>query len=427
MHGRICRWLVVAFESSTIDPSEYIRTEYDGTELHIKPSHDEYCNRVSVFLRPETTDQEALTKINRFFSAMAWKDGEMFITRGYISGGARESDKNNPRFNYGERRRHPYGVGSRFDFEHLQVVRKPEQLLALALYREGLNSDQGFYKFLSFYKVINILRSQVAQQADWINGSLGRVWNPGALERLKVLENRGLDIGNYLASEGRCAIAHSYEEPVRDPDLPEDLYEVHLDTRLIRGLAEVAIERELGVPSMRKIWHEHLYELEGFRELLGRGLTVRLEEGQSVPASEFPALPKISIRLRGYEPFPGLEALQAELVSVRNGVVVLGVRPPCSCVHLLLALDFPRRTLELLQHELRIDRGHATYCMNTEVGLLRFLKGLIGNGYLEIYDTGTNKRLSHKLAYLPRNIDLRRTLEGLQTRIDELIARSAAS
>jgi hypothetical protein len=299
--------------------------------------------------------------------------------------------------------------------------------LALALYREGLNADQGFYRFLSFYKITNILRNQVAQQSDWINNNLQRVWNHRALERLEVLQQRGVDVGNYLSSEGRCAIAHAYEQPIRDPDLPDDLFEVREDTRLIRGLAEVAIECELGVASMRKIWQEHLYELAGFRELFGRGLTVRLEEGQSVPASEFAPLPKISVRLRGHERFPGLEALQAEVISVRNGVVVLGVRPPASCLHLLLALDFPGRTLELSLPALGIDRNHAAYRTEIEVGVLRFTKGLFGNGCLEIYVADANRRLSHKTAFIPMNVDMRRTLDGFQARIDELSARSAAS
>jgi hypothetical protein len=277
--------------------------------------------------------------------------------------------------------------------------------LALALYREGLNADQGFYRFLSFYKITNILRNQVAQQSDWINNNLQRVWNHRALERLEVLQQRGVDVGNYLSSEGRCAIAHAYEQPIRDPDLPDDLFEVREDTRLIRGPAEVAIECELGVASMRKIWQEHLYELAGFRELFGRGLTVRLEEGQSVPASEFAPLPKISVRLRGHERFPGLEALQAEVISVRNGVVVLGVRPPA----------------------LGIDRNHAAYRTEIEVGVLRFTKGLFGNGCLEIYVADANRRLSHKTAFIPMNVDMRRTLDGFQARIDELSARSAAS
>ena len=423
MHQRICKWLVVAFESSVQDPSGQLHTEYDGMQLHIKPSQDEYCNLVSVFLEPEVSDREALTKINRFFSAMAWKDDQMFITRGSIAGGALETDRETPRFNYREKKRYPYGVISRFDFEHLQVVRHPKQQLALALYREGLGADQGFYRFLSFYKIINILRDRVRQQAEWINNNLSKVWDYLGLERLRALQQRGIDIGDYLSGEGRCAIAHAFEQPIRDPDLPDDIYEIRSDTDLMKGLAQVAIEDELGVPSMRKIWREHLYELAGFRDIFGDELTARLEGGQSLSLSAFPRLPRISVRLRGHEHYAGLEALQMEVLSVQGGTVTLGIRPPAAPMQVLLSLDFPHQNLELLLQDLGVDRHHITYTCDLEVGQLRFLKDLYANGILEIHDADAGKRLSHKTAFIPVNIDLRATLQNFQNRIDELLAR----
>jgi len=423
MRGRIGKWLVVAFESSTVDHSEYRRTEYDGLDLHIKPSHDEYCNSLAVFVEPGTNDQEILTKVNRFFSAMAWKDDEMFITRGSIAGGAREEDRNKPRFNYREKRRYPYGINSYFDFEHLQVARLPQQQLALALYREGLNADQGFYRFLSFYKIINILRDRIAQQSEWINNNLQNVWDFGALERSKLLQQRGVDIGDYLSKEGRCAIAHAYEQPIRDPDLPSDIYEIKSDTDLIKGLAQVAIENELGVPSMRKIWREHLYELAGFKDIFGHELVEKLEQGHSVPQTEFPRLPKISVRVRGYNQYAGLEALQTEILSVKSGVVILGIRPPASPIQMLLALDFPRRTLDLLLPYFGVDRTHPAYSREIEASQFQLLKDLYGNGILEIHDVDAGKSISHKGAFIPVDIDLRRTLHSFQARIDELLSR----
>jgi len=48
---------------------------------------------------------------------------------------------------------------------------------------------------------------------------------------------------------------------------------------------------------------------------------------------------------------------------------------------------------------------------------------LIGsNGYLQIYDAQSGKRLSHKLTLIIMNVDLRRTTDELERRIEALEA-----
>jgi hypothetical protein len=71
------------------------------------------------------------------------------------------------------------------------------------------------------------------------------------------------DIGDYLWKQGRNAIAHAYADPILDPDLPTDRAAATRDADLMQGLAEVFIQEEMGVPSQRRIWQEHLYELQG--------------------------------------------------------------------------------------------------------------------------------------------------------------------
>jgi hypothetical protein len=97
--------------------------------------------------------QDAQLVINRFLNAMAWKESSAFVTLGAIIGGAYPTERDKPRFNYSEGRILRGGVISRFDFEHLQNPSDDKQKLALALYREGLNSNTDFYRFLSFSKL----------------------------------------------------------------------------------------------------------------------------------------------------------------------------------------------------------------------------------------------------------------------------------
>jgi hypothetical protein len=154
-----CAWLVMAFDSAEQDPRDYLKTEYAGLTLHIKPGHGDEVSRISTFLEDNTKYADAQLTINRFLSAMAWKDGRAFVSLGAIAGGARPEERNTPRFNYGEGRVLRSAVISQFDFEHLQTPTDDKQKLALALYREGVNSysyDVQFYRLLSFFKILNI-------------------------------------------------------------------------------------------------------------------------------------------------------------------------------------------------------------------------------------------------------------------------------
>jgi hypothetical protein len=68
-----------------------------------------------------------------------------------------------------------------------------------------------------------------------------------AKERLNQLAIEP-DIGNYMFVSGRCAIAHASQNPVVDPDNPNDLFRLSADMPVVRALAEHLIRQELGVP-----------------------------------------------------------------------------------------------------------------------------------------------------------------------------------
>ena len=106
-------------------------------------------------------------------------------------------------------------------------------------------------------------------------------------------------------------------------------------------------------------------------------------------------------------------------LSAEQGALILGIRPPAYPQQVLLMLDFPNRTLDILLSHFGIDRSHASYTREIEIGHLRFLRGLYANGILEIYDEG-GKRLSQKNAFIPMNIDLSRTLKSFDARIEQL-------
>ena len=96
-------------------------------------------------------------------------------------------------------------------------------------------------------------------------------------KRIAELKLSGVqDIGEYLYGSCRCAVAHAGTDPTVDPENPDDMERLRLDLPVIRTLASYVIEKELGLKSSQTVWHEHLYELEGFKRALGPEVTGRL-------------------------------------------------------------------------------------------------------------------------------------------------------
>ena len=90
-------------------------------------------------------------------------------------------------------------------------------------------------------------------------------------------------LSNTYGRRGRNAIAHAEREPYVNPDKVDDHFRLYSDIPLMRNLAELAIEKVGGVRRRFTIVGEHLYELEGFREIIPDHILAMLQEGQPVP------------------------------------------------------------------------------------------------------------------------------------------------
>jgi hypothetical protein len=140
---------------------------------------------------------------------------------------------------------------------------------ALAFYREGLMLSHPAYQCLSFFKVLNIFRPKGDEQIDWINSKVADIRGEQAKLRISLLCSHGQDVGQYLYGSNRCAVAHAGGQPTVDPENPSDLRRLNEDLPLVQALAELAIEHEFGIKSSDTVYREHLYELQGFREIFG--------------------------------------------------------------------------------------------------------------------------------------------------------------
>ena len=122
----------------------------------------------------------------------------------------------------------------------------PNRKLALALYREGMNSESRYYRFLCYYKILQIPFLGKAVVA-WINSHAlpeGRV----SSERVRELFRDGVtDIADYLYDTWRNAIAHVQHEPTVNPDNYELSIRISKDVYLVDDLARTMIQSdELG-------------------------------------------------------------------------------------------------------------------------------------------------------------------------------------
>lgn len=125
---------------------------------------------------------------------------------------------------------------------------EPKQRLALALYREALTLNSIPYRFLGFFKIINILHKQGPAQVAWIKVTLPKLNMPHIKARMAQITASEPDVAKYLYESGRCAVAHAFADPLVDPDDLTHLHRLSADEDIVRCLAEFLIVHELNVP-----------------------------------------------------------------------------------------------------------------------------------------------------------------------------------
>jgi hypothetical protein len=399
-------WLVVGLDVGVHWPTVETGLRFEGHEILLRPETDRLAPSVVMGYEPPMGQQEALHLVRRFLSSVAWVKGG-HLREIMVMGGS-----------------HPIGVGkgpmarlidTKFRVDYLPEPADPKARLALALYREamGLNSEP--YQFLGFYKVVNMLYETGPDQKAWINSTVDKVENHIAQQRLAELRAQGEDVGNYLYESGRCAVAHAFNEPVVNPDDPKDTQRLANDLRLMKGLAEYAVEHELGVQSIRTVWHEHVYELQGFRELLSGPVIAALKSKQDFSLEAIPSLPPLSVRLRDHAPFGSLEGVHAEPVATAGGRLVLRCVSDDDLLQALLGLNFAEEHLEFDPiNDVAIYDDGSVQAVQKALDRVRLVQGLYSNGQLEVWDSERQILLGRCDPFIPVDVDLKATDENLE-------------
>jgi len=240
------RWLNFAVSAKFSWPDEPVEIPFDGRIVVLQPLSEELSCTVSLYDENGTTFEEGGTILSQFLSYLSWSKNEGVEELFAIGTNMPDAPGRLGRGSY------PFscwGNVKPWDFLYIPRPSSEQAKLALAIYREGLVLNSASLRFLSFFKVLNITHSNGKAQIKWINNSLIHIKYGRELERLKELRKAHRDIGDYLYVQGRCAIAHAYSSPLVNPDVYCDRRRMEDDLPLIKELASIFIERELGVVS----------------------------------------------------------------------------------------------------------------------------------------------------------------------------------
>lgn len=250
-------WFDMAVSPRFSWPSKQVEIPFEGYKIVLQPRRKvpenpmELACTVSVFDIEGTTFEIGGTVASRFLSRLAWSQ----------NGGVVElfpAGSNNPK-RPGWLGQGTYGVSGYaqvepWDYLYLPSTETVEADLALGLFREGMSVNSVPFAFLSFFKVLNVKYGAGAGQKDWINNNLEHLWYSPAVDRLNELRHLENNIGKYLYEEGRCAVAHAHGNPLVNPDNFSDKRRMENDLKLMKELAALFIEKELGVLSNSSFW-----------------------------------------------------------------------------------------------------------------------------------------------------------------------------
>jgi len=239
-------WFNVAVTPHFSWPNMTIELPFEGKTIVLSPPTDTLACRAALYDSQYTAFEQCGTILSRFLSRLAWS----------MNGGVVEffhlgtNMPNEPgRLRQGSYARSGWATVDPPHCIYLPSATNPNSDLALALYREGLSLNSIHFGFLSLFKVLNIRFGSGLAQEIWINDHLPRIGYQPALDRLLELQNSNENVGKYLFVQGRCAVAHANSSPLIHPDLYEDRRRLEADFPLMKELAALFIEIELGVPS----------------------------------------------------------------------------------------------------------------------------------------------------------------------------------
>jgi hypothetical protein len=363
---------------------------------------------------------------NRLSSVICWK----YRCPVRVGGGSgmrvpEKPEYTTPRRNGGGESKYHRTRSINFDYLDDLSPKNKEQEIALALYRDAITAEMPSIQVLTFYKILEPIGNRDA----WIDAREGRIteWNKGphggtTKDHIKW----GSNLGEYLRHICRNAVAHYILE--RDPakglildlDNPDEEQRLSRAARMLQQLAEIYIEEELKLPSLSKIWREHLYELRGFKQLLGREYIQKVIDGTAISEAP-PKLPRVGLFLNTTETiYKGLDDLNLQPTQLYDKVLVLRNVEEDSPVNIAIALDFQNERLLFMPTMAELNIGSSRCTPEFITTYFEFLKAYLYNGRLIIRNNETGDIITKLESFVPLNIDVQETIESWSELVKKL-------
>lgn len=244
-------YVIAALETPVPWPTTETRVACRGHELLLRPETTDLLPTVVLDLKGSLAEPEGFSLMNAFLSSLSW------IWRRPVNGSV--SCQGIP---LGFRKGMAQEIAPSFREEYLPDPPDPDGRLALGLYREAVGVNSPAYACLGYFRVLNIRLKGDKALIAWMEAAIPRVTESEAVRRLPDLQARAAETGRtpgeYLHGLRRSAIAHADPNDPLNPDERGDYRLLRMDEPMIRALAELFIETDLGIPSERSAWRNRM-------------------------------------------------------------------------------------------------------------------------------------------------------------------------
>lgn len=389
------KWTTVYIETSLPWPTKWQKINYLGEDYWVIPvTNDAYPGLATK--TPNLGDISSQERLLRLLSVLSWVEGKGIIPVSFGGGGRL----------YAFLR--PKGgirtICDKLDLSYLPEVIDRKQRLAIALMREARGLQHVAFSFLSFYRVLEVAVGK-AQVKAWVNDAVLRLAPGRAVEaRDELLATGVADIADHIYVSGRCAIAHAGGDPIVDPDDPTDATRLYREKPLIEGLAELAVEEKLGLQTAMTVFRRHLYELSGFKRILGEERLKKILNEEDVEGGFIDA-PIIDFQIADKGPIRTLMNLHPQRFEARERRVFVEYATEDKSLFVRFWLNFDTERLDFnLEDGIygTPDDQSAAYA-ERKADILEFMKFYLMNGKLHITVARTGELISRKDSFIPVN------------------------